>query len=47
VLDNVDLNLEAKNILDESRIDWRAVKGNRNQALSYGPRLFLGIKAKF
>jgi len=47
LFDNVDLNLEAKNILDEPRIDYRAVEGNVLQALSYGPRLFFGVKAKF
>jgi len=44
--DNVDLSLEAKNILDEARIDYRAVQGNTLQALSYGPRLFLGVRVK-
>jgi TonB-dependent receptor len=47
LFDNVDVNLEAKNILDEPRIDYRAVQGNVLQALSYGPRVFLGVKAKF
>ncbi|NND73318.1 MAG: TonB-dependent receptor [Rhodothermales bacterium] len=47
LFDNVDLNLEAKNVTDEPRIDYRAVKGNVINALSYGPRYFLGVKAKF
>lgn len=47
MFDNVDLNFEAKNITDEPRIDYRAIEGNTYQALSYGPRLFLGVKAKF
>ncbi|NND72902.1 MAG: TonB-dependent receptor, partial [Rhodothermales bacterium] len=46
LFDNVDLNLEAKNILDEPRIDYRAVQGNVLQALSYGPRYFLGVRVK-
>ena len=46
MLDNVDVTLEAKNILDEARIDYRAVDGNIYQALSYGPRLFLGVRVK-
>ena len=46
LFDNVDLNLEAKNILDEPRIDQRAVPGNTYQALSYGPRYFVGVKVK-
>ena len=45
--DNIRFSLEAKNILDEARIDYRAVEGNTFQALSYGPRLFLGLQAKF
>ncbi|MEL7186135.1 MAG: TonB-dependent receptor [Pseudomonadota bacterium] len=45
--DNVDLTLEAKNILDEPRIDYRGMDGNVYQALSYGPRLFFGARMKF
>ena len=45
--DNFKLSLEAKNILDEPRIDYRGVDGNTFQALSYGPRLFFGVQAKF
>jgi iron complex outermembrane receptor protein len=47
MFDNVDLTLEGKNILDEARIDYRAVEGNVLQALSYGPRYFFGVRAKF
>ena len=46
MFDNVDVTLEGKNILDEPRIDYRAVQGNILQALSYGPRYFLGVKVK-
>ena len=46
LFDNVDLSLEAKNILDEPRIDYRAVEGNVLQALSYGPRFFFGVRIK-
>ncbi len=46
MFDNVDVTLEAKNILDEPRIDYRAVDGNVYQALSYGPRYFLGVRVK-
>lgn len=46
MFDNVDVTLEAKNILDEPRIDYRAIDGNVLQALSYGPRYFLGLKVK-
>lgn len=45
--DNIRLSVEAKNILDEARVDDRAVVGNTFQALSYGPRLFFGLTAKF
>lgn len=45
--DNIRLSLEAKNILEEIRLDDRAVEGNSFQALVYGPRLFLGLTAKF
>ena len=31
----------------EPRIDYRGIYGNTLQALSYGPRYFLGIKGKF
>ncbi|MGI9272742.1 MAG: TonB-dependent receptor [Woeseiaceae bacterium] len=47
MFDNVDVTLEAKNILDEPRIDYRAVDGNVYQALSYGPRYFIGARVKF
>ena len=46
MFDNVDVTLEAKNILDEPRIDYRAIDGNILQALSYGPRYFLGVRIK-
>jgi TonB-dependent receptor len=46
MFDNVDVTLEAKNILDEPRIDYRAIDGNVYQALSYGPRYFLGVRVK-
>ncbi len=46
LFDNTDVTLEAKNILDEPRIDYRAIDGNVYQALSYGPRYFLGVRVK-
>ncbi|MEO0424232.1 MAG: TonB-dependent receptor [Pseudomonadota bacterium] len=45
--DNLRVSVEAKNILDEARIDDRAVDGNTFQTLSYGPRLFFGLRGKF
>lgn len=44
---NISFKFEAKNILDEPRIDYRGVDGNILQALSYGPRYFLGATVKF
>ena len=45
--DNIRISFEAKNVLDEARKDSRAIDGNAYQALSFGPRLFLGLTAKF
>jgi len=45
--DNIKLSLEGLNILDEPRVDYRGVDGNVSQVLSYGPRIFAGITAKF
>ncbi|MEO0576095.1 MAG: TonB-dependent receptor [Pseudomonadota bacterium] len=45
--DNLRVSFEAKNVLDEERVDDRAIDGNAYQVLSYGPRLFLGLTAKF
>ena len=42
----VKLTFEALNITDEPRVDFRGVDGNINQVLTFGPRYFIGIKAK-
>ncbi|MFK7886708.1 MAG: TonB-dependent receptor, partial [Gammaproteobacteria bacterium] len=47
LFDTVELTLEGQNVLDEVRVDDRAIPGNTYQVLSYGPRLFFGAKAKF
>ena len=47
VNDNVQLSFEALNITNEPRVDFRGLEGNVAQVLSYGPRYFLGVKAKF
>ncbi len=47
ITDNVTLSFEALNILDEPRIDNLRVEGNVSQVLSYGPRYFVGLKARF
>jgi len=46
LFDNTDVTFEGKNILDEERIDYRAISGNVLQSLSYGPRYFLGVRVK-
>ncbi|MEL6871016.1 MAG: TonB-dependent receptor [Pseudomonadota bacterium] len=46
LIDNVDVTFEVQNMLDEARIDDRAIPGNTYQALSFGPRFFLGARAK-
>ena len=47
VTDNIKLTFEALNITDEPRTDFRGVEGNIHQVLSYGPRYFFGVQAKF
>lgn len=47
ITDDVTASFEALNILSEPRIDYRAIVGNVNQTLEYGPRIFLGIRVKF
>ena len=47
VTDNLSLSFEALNILDEPRIDNLRIEGNVSQVLSYGPRYFVGLKARF
>lgn len=47
VNDNLKISIDVTNLLDEPRIDYRAVDGNVLQALSYGPRVFLGATYKF
>ena len=43
--DSIKFSFEALNITDENRTDFRAIDGNVNQVLSFGPRYFFGIKA--
>lgn len=47
VTDNITASFEALNILSEPRVDFRAVIGNVQQTLEYGPRMFFGLRAKF
>ena len=45
--DNVKLSFEALNLTNEERTDFRGLDGNIAQVLSFGPRYFLGLRAKF
>ena len=47
ITDSMQLSLEGINVLSEPRIDFRGVEGQVAQTLEYGPRLFLGVRAKF
>lgn len=47
VTDTVSVSAEGINLLSEPRIDFRPVDGQVVQTLEYGPRLFVGVKAKF
>ncbi len=44
---NVKVSFEALNLTNEPRVDYRGIDGNVAQVLSYGPRYFIGVKAKF
>ena len=45
--DNLSASFEGLNLFSEPRIDLRPIDGQVVQTLEYGPRLFLGVKAKF
>ena len=45
--DNLKLSLEGINLLSEPRVDFRGIVGEVVQTLEYGPRIFVGVKAKF
>ncbi|MDJ0656703.1 MAG: TonB-dependent receptor [Xanthomonadales bacterium] len=47
VTDNITASLEGINVLSEPRVDFRAIPGEVVQTLEYGPRVFLGLRAKF
>ena len=47
VNDNIKLTLEGLNLFNEPRKDYRAIDGNVNQTLSYGPRVFAGAVITF
>ncbi|MCA0893632.1 TonB-dependent receptor [Microbulbifer agarilyticus] len=47
VTDNVKLSLEAINLFDEPKKQYFYTRDNLGELNSYGPRVFLGLKAKF
>ncbi len=47
VTDNVKLSLEAINLFDEPKKQYFYTRDNLGEMNSYGPRVFLGLKAKF
>ena len=47
VTDNVRLSLEAINLFDEPKKQYFFTRDNLGEMNSYGPRVFLGLKAKF
>lgn len=47
VTDNITASFEGINLFSEPRVDFRPFVGQTVQTLEYGPRLFVGLKAKF
>ncbi|WP_078085323.1 TonB-dependent receptor [Microbulbifer mangrovi] len=47
VTDNVRVSLEAINLFDEPKKQYFYTRDNLGELNSYGPRVFLGLKAKF
>ncbi len=47
ITDNVTIRAEAINLLDEPRIQYNPTPNNLAEVNSYGPRLFVGVRAKF
>ena len=45
--DNISLRVEGINLLDEPRIQYNPTPDNLAEINSYGPRLFVGLRAKF
>jgi len=44
---NFSLKAEALNILNNERVDTFRTRDNFGQALSFGPRIFFGVRGKF
>ncbi len=47
IADGVTLRVEGINLLDEPRIQYNPTPNNLAEVNSYGPRLFVGVRAKF
>lgn len=47
ITDNIRVSAEGLNLFNEPRIDYRGTRTNLGQVLSYGPRYYLGVRAKF
>lgn len=47
VMDNVTVRLEALNLFDEPRRNYIPTPDSLSELNSYGPRVFLGVRAKF
>lgn len=45
--DNIRISAEGLNLFDEPRVDYRGTMNNLGQVLSYGPRYYVGVRAKF
>ena len=46
-MDNVTLRVEALNLFDEPRQNFIPTEDSLSELNSYGPRVFVGIRAKF
>ena len=47
IMDNVTLRVEALNLFDEPRMNFIPTPDSLSELNSYGPRVFVGIRAKF
>ncbi len=47
IFDGVSLRIEGINLLDEPRVQYNPTPDNLAEVNSYGPRIFVGLRAKF
>ena len=47
ITDNVTVRVEGINLLDEPRVQYNPTLNNLAEVNSYGPRIFVGVRAKF